>query len=129
MLPELRKLWLRLMSPISENFINTTRNETFKNFLKVLEENFRRPLGVEFYAEKLFMSPRNLNIICQNILHQSVSEIINTRKLSEAKNLLAGTDKSISEIGFELGFNEKSYFTNVYGQTPNEFRDEIRKLI
>ncbi|HSO87217.1 MAG TPA: AraC family transcriptional regulator [Draconibacterium sp.] len=129
MLPELRKLWLRLMSPISENFINKTRNETFKNFLKVLEENFRRPLGVEFYAEKLFMSPRNLNIICQNILHQSVSEIIDTRKLSEAKNLLAGTDKSISEIGFELGFNEKSYFTNVYGQTPNEFRDEIRKLI
>jgi len=129
MLPELRKLWLRLMSPISENFINKTRNETFKNFLKVLEENFRRPLGVEFYAEKLFMSPRNLNIICQNILHQSVSEIINTQKLSEAKNLLAGTDKSISEIGFELGFNEKSYFTNVYGQIPNEFRDKIRKLI
>jgi len=117
----------------NENFVSATQNETFKNFMKILEENFRRPLGVEFYAEKLFMSSRNLNLICQSILHQSVSEIIDTRKLIEAKNLLTGTDKSISEIGFELGFNEKSYFTNVFkkksGQTPTEFREEMKKLI
>ena len=110
-----------------------TQSVTFKNFLKILEENFRRSEGVEFYADKLFMSSRNLNIICQNILQQSVSEIIETRKLIEAKNLLTTTDKSISEIGFELGYNESSYFTNVFkrksGQTPTEFRDEMKKLI
>lgn len=110
-----------------------TQSTTFKNFLKILEENFRRPEGVEFYAEKLFMSSRNLNLICQSILQQSVSEIIETRKHIEAKNLLASTDKSISEIGFELGYNEKSYFSNVFkkksGQTPTVFREEIKKLI
>lgn len=109
-----------------------TQSITFKNFLRILEENFRRPEGVEFYAEKLFMSSRNLNLICQNILQQSVSEIIETRKLVEAKNLLASTDKPVSEIGFELGYKEKAYFTHVFkrksGQTPTEFRDEIRKL-
>jgi hypothetical protein len=58
---------------LSENDpIQKTQNITFKNFLKILEENFRRPLGVEYYAEKLFMSSRNLNIICRNILQQSV---------------------------------------------------------
>lgn len=114
------------------SFINT-QNITFKNFLRILEENFRRPEGVEFYAEKLFMTARNLNLICQNILQQSVSEIIETRKLIEAKNLLISTDKAISEIGFELGYNEKSYFTSVFkkksGQTPSEFREEMSKLI
>lgn len=109
------------------------QNETFINFLKILEDNFRRPLGVEFYAEKLFMSSRNLNLICQRIMNQSVSEIIETRKLTEAKNLLATTRKSISEIGFELGYNEKSYFSNVFkkksGQTPSEFREEMKRLI
>jgi len=113
--------------------INAIQNETFKNFLIILEENFRRPLGVEFYAEKLFMTSRNLNLICQSIMNKSVSEMIDTRKLTEAKNLLASTNKSISEIGFELGFNEKSYFSNVFkkksGQTPTEFREEIRKLV
>ncbi len=113
--------------------LQKTQNTTFKNFLRILEENFRRPEGVEYYAEKLFMSARNLNIICQNILHQSVSEIIETRKLIEAKNLLISTDKSISEIGFELGYNEKSYFTTVFkkksGQTPTEFREEMHQLL
>lgn len=112
------------------NFSN--QNTTFKNFLAILEENFRRPEGVEFYAEKLFMSPRNLNLICNQILQKSVSEIIETRKLLEAKNLLTTTDKTIAEIGFDLGYNEKAYFTAVFkkksGQTPTEFREEMRRL-
>lgn len=106
---------------------------TFKNFLRILEENYRRNVGVEFYAEKLFMTARNLNNICQNILQQSVSEIIETRKLIEAKNMLSTTEKSISEIGFALGYQEKSYFTNVFkrktGQTPTAFRKDMIQLI
>lgn len=106
---------------------------TFTNFLKILEENFRRPESVNFYSDKLFMTSRNLNLICQNILNKSVSEIIETRKLIEAKNLLTYTDKTVSEIGFELGYNEKAYFTSVFkkvtGSTPTGFREEMRKLI
>jgi AraC family transcriptional regulator, transcriptional activator of pobA len=116
-----------------ENAFKKSKSITMKNFLNILEENFRRPEGVEFYAGKLFMSARNLNLICNNILHQSVSDLIEMRKLIEAKNLLISTDKSISEIGFELGYNEKSYFSSVFkkktGQTPTEFREEIKMLI
>ncbi|MBK8499236.1 MAG: helix-turn-helix domain-containing protein [Flavobacteriales bacterium] len=110
-----------------------THNETFRNFLRILEENFRQEHEVEFYASQLFMSVRNLNLITQNILQQSVSRIIETRKLIEAKNLLISTDKPVSEIGFELGYEEKGYFTRVFkkntGQTPTEFREEMRKLV
>ncbi len=113
--------------------LQKTQNITFKNFLKILEDNFKRPNGVEFYAEKLFMSSRNLNLICKNIMNQSVSEIIETRKLIEAKNQLTHTNKTISEIGFDLGFNEKAYFSKVFkkksGQTPSEFRKEMQNHI
>jgi AraC family transcriptional activator of pobA len=109
------------------------QNNTFKSFLQVLEQHYRQPKGVEFYAEKLFMTSRNLNMICQRVMHQSVSEIIETRKLLEAKNLLISTDKTIAEIGFELGFNEKTYFTRVFkkkaGMTPSDFRKEIKNQI
>ena len=121
----------RRMEPQPLNQKN--QNITFRNFLQILEENFHRSEGVDFYAGKLFMSSRNLNLICQNILQQSVSEIIETRKLIEAKNLLISTDKTISEIGYELGYNEKAYFTTVFkrksGQTPTEFREEMKTLI
>ena len=99
------------------------RNAAFKKFLQILEENFRGSKGVEFYAARLFMSTRNLNNICQNIWQKSVSEIIETRKLIEA----------ISEIGFDLGYKERTYFTAVFkkksGQTPGEFRSEMKKLV
>jgi AraC family transcriptional regulator, transcriptional activator of pobA len=123
----------RRKSAADDTSMIKTQNTTFKNFLKILEENFRRPEGVEFYSEKLFMTARNLNLICHNILQKSVTEIIETRKLIEAKNLLMNSDKTVSEIGYELGFNEKAYFTNVFkkksGQTPTEFREEMSKLI
>jgi len=123
----------RKKSGSSEKLVYNTQNITFKNFLAILEENFRRSEGVEFYAEKLFMSVRNLNLICQNIMQKSVSEIIEIRKLTEAKNLLISTDKTISEIGFELGYNERSYFTAVFkkksGLTPSDFRNEMSTLI
>lgn len=110
-----------------------THDETFRNFLRILEENYRQPHDVEFYASQLFMSPRNLNLITQAILQQSVSRIIETRKLIEAKNLLVATDKPVSEIGFELGYEDKAYFSRVFkkntGQTPTEFREEMRKLV
>jgi len=113
--------------------LQKTQHISFGNFLSILEENYHIPFGVEFYAEKLFMTSRNLNIICHNILGQSVSEIIETRKLIEAKNLLVSTEKTIAEIAFELGYNESSYFSKVFkkkaGQSPGEFRDEMKNSI
>jgi len=111
----------------------SNQNTTFRNFLSILEENFRRPEGVAYYAEKLFMSVRNLNIICQNIMQQSVSEIIETRKLIEAKNLLMTTDRPVADIGYELGYSDKAHFSHLFkkksGQTPTEFREEIKALL
>lgn len=110
-----------------------TQVSVFNTFLMILDENFRRDVGVGFYADKMNMSERNLNIICKNNFNKSVSEIIETRKLIEAKNLLIHSNKSISEIGYELGYNEKSYFTRVFRNrleiTPSDFRDEVRKLL
>ena len=110
-----------------------TQNSTYIAFLQILEENFRRDTGVDFYAEKLFMSTRNLNLICQSIVRKSVSEIIEERKIAESKKLLTVTDKPISEIGYEIGYNDKSCFTTAFkkknGITPSVFRKNMQKLL
>jgi len=116
-----------------ESILKASQIATFNNFLKILEENFRRDEGVTFYADKMNMSERNLNIICKNNFQKSVSEIIETRKLIEAKNQLIHSDKSVSEIGYDLGYNEKSYFTRVFHNktsvTPTQFREITRAMI
>jgi len=116
-----------------ESSVKASQITTFNNFLRILEQNYSRDEGVSFYADKMNMSERNLNIICKNNFQKSVSEIIETRKLIEAKNLLIHTDKSVSEIGYDLGYNEKSYFTRVFRSklsvTPTEYREMTRALI
>ena len=116
-----------------EREIRSTQITAFNNFLRILEDNFRRDEGVSFYADKMNMSERNLNIICRNNFRKSVSEIIETRKLIEAKRMLLYTDKTVAEIGFELGYNEKSYFTRVFHArtdlTPSRFREMSRNMI
>ncbi|NIG55800.1 helix-turn-helix transcriptional regulator [Chitinophaga sp. Cy-1792] len=106
---------------------------TFRNFLQLLETHYKEAHDVSFYAEKLFMSVRNLNLICQAVLQQSLSEIIETRKLTEAKNLLMTSEMTVAEIGYELGFKEKTYFTHTFkrrtGQTPTAFRKKMEELI
>lgn len=128
MLEEQRKYLLD-----NSNKLLSNQNKIFQNFLTNLEENYRSTKGVNFYAEKSFTTAKTLNTITQSILHLSVSEIIETRKLIEAKNLLFTTQMTISEIGFEIGYSDKAYFASVFkkksGQTPTEFREEMKKII
>lgn len=110
-----------------------SRTSTFSKFLDLLEVNFRNQPGVEFYASELGMTARNLNNICHSMVNRSVSEIIEERRMAEGKILLVNTDKTVGEIGFDLGYNEKSCFTTVFkktsGQTPTSFRKQMRKML
>ena len=54
----------------------------------------------------------------------SPNDIIREARLKRADRLLETTDKSISEIAYEVGFSSPSYFTKCYreffGRTPNK---------
>ena len=118
---------------LDKNVSGNAQFITFNNFLKILEYNYKRPAGVEFYAEKLNMSARNLNLISQSVFGKTITEIIETRKLIEARQMLLGSKKTVSEIGFELGYNENSYFSRVFrkktGVTPTRFRSRLNSII
>jgi AraC-like DNA-binding protein len=128
----------RLESTTKKQFLDrkVARNSqlvTFNNFLKILEYNYKRPLGVDFYADKLNMSARNLNLISQSVFGKSITDIIETRKLLEARRMLLDSDKTVAEIGYALGYNENSYFTRVFrkktGITPSGFRGKVHGVI
>lgn len=113
--------------------VGNSHTSTFDKFLKLVETNYKQAESVQFYADQLNTSARNLNLICRSVFDKSVSEIIEDRRLIEAKQLIVSTDKTISEIGFELGYNEKSYFTRVFskreGITPTEFKRKAVEIL
>jgi AraC-like DNA-binding protein/mannose-6-phosphate isomerase-like protein (cupin superfamily) len=101
----------------------------FKKFNGLLEDNFKNNLSASEYANKLNITNHHLNLIVKEITGKTLSEVIKARKVLEAKRLLTFSHQNISEIGYFLGFEEKSYFSRIFkqetGQTPQDFKKKM----
>ncbi|WP_353185585.1 AraC family transcriptional regulator [Parapedobacter lycopersici] len=101
-------------------------NPRLAKFNMLIDECFKEQKFVAFYADKLHISANYLNILCKKQLKISATQLIHQRVCIEAKRLLQGTDFSIKEIAFELGFADHAYFSNFFksqtGMTPTAFR-------
>ncbi|MDJ1466557.1 AraC family transcriptional regulator [Xanthocytophaga flava] len=95
-------------------------------FTQLIEKHFITHLAVNEYATNLSISERRLHQATTRILGKSPKELIDERILLEAKRLLVHTHLSIKEIGFQLGFEEPTYFNRYFrkhtGKTPIEFK-------
>jgi AraC family transcriptional activator of pobA len=101
--------------------------KVIKNFNTLIDKNFQTETSVNFYANKLNITPNYLNILSQKFLKTSASDVIKERTILEAKRLLTSTDLSIKEIAYQLGFNDNGYFSKVFkkyaGKTPGDFKE------
>ncbi|MBL0745734.1 helix-turn-helix domain-containing protein [Chryseolinea lacunae] len=97
-------------------------------FSSLVNEHFSKIRSVYEYAEMMHVPEKRLSRATAHVLGKSPKELISERVLLEIKRLLVHTNKSIKEIGFDLGFNEPSnfikYFRQQAGQTPSEFREK-----
>jgi AraC-like DNA-binding protein len=98
------------------------------NFQELIEENFMTLKTPRDYAAKMNITPNYLNALCRKKSGKSAGELIRQRILLEAKRLLAHSTMSISEIAFQLGFEDNSYFGRYFRRytrlTPGEFRQQ-----
>src|SRR6202012_2273781 len=83
--------------------------------------------AVSYFASKLNLSPNYLSDLLQKFTGKSTMEHIHLELVEKAKSLLWGTENSISEIAYELGFEYASHFTKIFkaktGKSPSEYRN------
>ncbi len=107
-------------------------NEKLRRLELLIEEYFIEHKEVDFYAKKLNISKRHLNTIITGKTGKSISEMIQNRTIIEAKRKLLYSEKTVLEIAYELGFNDKAYFhrffKKIIGMTPLEFRKQFPKV-
>ncbi len=100
-------------------------------FQNNLETYFRINHSVSYYADLLNISPKSLHKKVKEITGKPVSVIIQDRIILEAKRLLYHTNKSVKEIGYELGFDDPSYFSRFFtkqvNEAPTEFQQRIKE--
>lgn len=114
-----------------------TRTEVNKDVLSrfefLLDDYFRngknRTEGVptvRYFADKVFLSPNYFGDLIKKETGRSPQEYIQGKMIDMAKEMLLGTEKTVSQIADDLGFQYSQHFNRIFkknvGQSPNEYR-------
>lgn len=122
----LKLLQKEYLNQFPEHDSSTKPEKIIKGFNTLIDDHFNEESSVNFYADKLNITANYLNILSQKYLKMPASDVIKQRTILEAKRLLTSTDLSIKEIGYQLGFNDNTYFSKVFkkytGKTPGDFK-------
>ncbi len=102
----------------------------FTNLLEAyFADDLQVKLGVptlEYFSSKLNYSTNYLNELIKKGTDKSMLEHIHYQVIELAKSKLLNSEKSVSEIAFELGFEYSQYFCRLFkkktGMTPGEYR-------
>ncbi len=104
--------------------------ERLYDFLELLEKDIQEHKQVSHYAEKLNLSPFQLNSITKTMLGKRAAELIDDHILLESRRYLLATSNQVNQIAYHLGFDDVSYFIRFFkkhtGFTPEMFRQNFR---
>ena len=109
--------------------------DAVSQFEKELKEYFATKQQLEsglptihYFANKAHLSQHYFSDLIKKETGRTPKDHINDFSIEKAKDLLMGSEQSVSEIAYELGFNYPHYFTRLFktktGKTPVEFRNQ-----
>jgi AraC-like DNA-binding protein len=96
-----------------------------------LEANFVNPPTIGELARHIGLNEAKLMHDFKQLFGQTIFDFSQNLRMDEAKRLLETTDRSITEIAFDVGYEYSSNFTTAFkrrfGITPSLARDAFRK--
>jgi Response regulator containing CheY-like receiver domain and AraC-type DNA-binding domain len=122
--------WVRGMLEIALDHINKvdageTIIEKIKRYIAL---NLDQELSRQYIADYVGLSPDYIVKLFKKETGLSVSDYILTQRIQLAKELLAKTDTTISNVALSVGFCNFSYFSTLFkkevSMTPQEYRRE-----
>lgn len=82
--------------------------------------------SVKYFADAICLSPNYFGDLIKKETGITAQEYIQKRIIDQAKEMLVGTGKTVSEISYALGFQYSQHFCRIFkknmGCTPNEYR-------
>lgn len=86
-------------------------------------------MNVDSIASRLGLDRSQFYRKIKALTNYSPVELIRHLRLDRGRLLLTTTDKTISEIAYEIGFSTPAYFTkcyrDAYGETPTDVRRRL----
>lgn len=112
------------------NKMMTRAQEISLQFLKMVSQHFKESTSVNFYAEQLHLTSRHLSSVLKDTLGKTANQIISDFVSNEAKALLSSTQKTLSEIAYDLNFSDQYAFSHFFKKhfnlSPNQYRRQFK---
>lgn len=97
-----------------------------KDVLDRLAADWRRAHSVHELAASVNLGPSRLEHLFRATLRMSIRDVVRTRRIAEAAQLLLTTHKRVSEISRDVGFTDISNFNHAFrrqfGVCPRDYR-------
>jgi AraC-like DNA-binding protein len=110
---------------------DSSQTHIVRRFKNLTDENFMTVSHVARYAEMLYITPGHLNDIIKSATGRTAKQIIDEKRIIEAKRLLFWGEYSVKEIANRLNFEDDAYFNRFFkkhtGQPPALFQRASRK--
>ncbi len=101
--------------------------------LVYIDEHLDEPLQLERVAKLAYISPFYFHRLFHAYVGKTLAEYVTDLRLQRAQEHLSYSDKPITEIALDLGYQTPSSFTKVFNQvlgtSPREYRKKMQPLL
>lgn len=132
----LTALFLLLLEPIIADINHVAKPVADLRIQKAIEfikENLDKELNADIICRKVFLSKHYFCHLVKKTLGVTTSQYITDSRIAKAKDLLAATDLTISQVGTACGFSNFAYFSRVFREktkmSPMEFRKYKKSIL
>lgn len=96
-----------------------------KHALEFIEANYASPLTLQDMSASSQMSPKYFCKFFQEMTHRTPIDYLNYYRIERACHLLSTTNQSVTEVAYNTGFNDLSYFIKIFKRykeiTPKQY--------
>lgn len=108
------------------NVVSKKNELRINKVCQFIQNNFNSKISLKEVANLIYLTESNFCKFFKKATGKTYSDYINEIRINEACRLLVQSEKTISQISFECGFETLSYFNRVFnkkkGITPSNYR-------
>ncbi len=117
----------RLLSNVKmQSFDDDVALAKINTVVNYISENYRQEISMEAVADRLGMSLTKFSRFFRNSTGNSFTDFVNRVRINKACELLMNTDHYVTNVCYDVGYNNVANFNRRFlqlkGVTPKEFR-------
>jgi AraC-like DNA-binding protein len=106
---------------------DNTKIDRLKKVILYIQDNYQEPIRTRDLSELIPMSEGQFCRFFKSMTRKTPVDYINSYRIRQAAALLQQSDRKISDIAMDVGFDNVSYFIKVFRKAMNCSPSEFRK--